>query len=69
MKGMQSRGGRWRRYGRAAQILIDNDDISDEELAKKADMKESVAKYCRVAFNEIRQVLLNKGWQPPSEPR
>ena len=66
MKQHQSRGGRLLRYGRAAQILVDDEKLSDAELAKRADMKESVAKYCRLAFTEIREVLRNKGWQPPS---
>ncbi len=61
----QSRGGRERRYGRVARILLDDENLPDEELAKRADVDVDTAKYCRLAFNEIREALRSKGWCPP----
>jgi hypothetical protein len=59
-----SRGRRERRYGRAARILLDDENISDEQLANKlADMDEATASYCRLAFNEIKQVMIENGWR------
>jgi hypothetical protein len=49
----QSRGGRKNRYGRFAEAYLDNEKLTDEALAKEADMSVGTARYCRAAFNAI----------------
>jgi hypothetical protein len=60
----ESRGGRTRRYGRVARVLLENDALPDEELARRADVHINTVKYCREAFTEIREAFVNHGWGP-----
>jgi hypothetical protein len=50
------------RYLRAAKIICDNLTITDEQLAKQADMSTSTAGHCLDAWTEITKVLLEKKW-------
>jgi hypothetical protein len=63
----QSRGGRKNRYGRFAEAFLNNEKLTVEALAKQADVSIGTAKYCRAAFNAIREALLLKGWRPPED--
>lgn len=70
----QSRGGRENRYRRAADVLLEHEEtrtdkareLTDEALAKQADIGLKTARYCRAAFSAIRDALLLKGWRPPA---
>lgn len=59
----ESRGSHVRRYGRVARILIEDESLSDTELAKRADVNVQTAQYCRLAFNEVREALRVDGWR------
>jgi len=59
----QSRGGRKNRYRRAADVLLENEELTDEALAKQADLSLGTARYCRDAFEAVREALRSKGWR------
>ena len=58
-------GGLEYRYGRIAHILLEDENLSDEELARQAKVDVVTARYCRVAFVEIREALRLRGWRAP----
>ena len=58
-------GGLEHRYGRVARILLEGENISEEELARQAEMDVVTARYCRIAFIEVREALRLKGWRAP----
>lgn len=59
----QSRGGRENRYGQAASVLLDDENLSVEELAKRADMNVPTARYCLSAFKGIKEAMIKRGWR------
>jgi hypothetical protein len=58
-------GGLEHRYGRVAHVLLEDENLSDEELARQAEVDVVTARYCRIAFIEVREALRLKGWRAP----
>jgi hypothetical protein len=45
--------------------LLEDENLSDEELARQAEVDVVTARYCRIAFIEVREALRLKGWRAP----
>ena len=65
---MKQKGKRDRRYARVARILISGDAagkvLSDEHIAAETNLSKETVRYCRIAYDEIREVLRSNGWAP-----
>jgi hypothetical protein len=52
---------------RFADAFLNDENLTDEAVAKQADVSIRTATYCRDGFNAIREALLLKGWRPPAD--